>query len=99
MSWFVEAVVAMLPPDAGGRAGVVMPRDGSYCPFVRVGPDEPLLRVRFIEGPPRLMPGETARVVMELDSSAKVPAGTELEIVEWSAAPVGIATVCSLVPA
>jgi hypothetical protein len=97
MSHYVEAIVAMFPPDAGGRSSAVLPRDGSYRPFARLV-DGPLLRVRFIEGPPQLVPGETARVVIEVDGSAVLHVGAEIEILEHSIDPVGVATICALRP-
>ncbi|HEY3054061.1 MAG TPA: hypothetical protein VGK04_11810, partial [Thermoanaerobaculia bacterium] len=64
MSDFLEAVVTMLPREAGGRSSPVSPRDGSYRPFARFLSGGPLLRVRFIEGPPTLAPGDSGRVVL-----------------------------------
>lgn len=95
MSDYVEAIVAMFPRDAGGRSGVVLPRDGSYQPFARLA-DGPMLRIRFIEGPPRLGPGDTARVVIEVEGPADLHAGAEIEILEHTLVPVGVATICAL---
>lgn len=60
---FVEAVMLLCPAAAGGRTTAVEPREGSYRPWVRC--DGELVRVRVIEGPPRLGPGDAARVVLE----------------------------------
>ena len=86
---FIEAMLLLLPPDVGGRSSAVAPRDGSYRPFARVG-DE-LLRVRLIEGPALLAPGEAARVVFECDEV--VANGAELQLVELGEQVVGFATV------
>ncbi len=98
MSDFLEAVVTLLPTDAGGRSNAVSPRDGSYRPFARL-PGGALLRLRFIEGPPRLAPGHSGRVVVELEESVSdvelLTSGAELELVEL-AGPVGIVTVSRL---
>lgn len=94
LSDFLEAVVVMLPAEAGGRAGAVSPRDGNYCPFARDAAG-PLLRVRFIEGPPTLAPGEAARVVMEIEAgrgSFLMP-GAELDLVEPHSGKAGVITV------
>ena len=91
---FLEAYVSLFPADAGGRGGVIAPRDGSYRPFARlVDYPEPLLRIRFIEGPPRLAAGDVARVVAELESSVELVPGTELELVEHAGRVVGLITV------
>lgn len=82
MSW-IEGLVVLLPADAGGRTEMVMPRDGSYRPWARIAGDGQLLRVRFIEGPPNVFPGESARVVIEIEGdSGVVRTGTELELVD-----------------
>lgn len=91
---FLEAYVSLFPAEAGGRGGVIAPRDGSYRPFARiVDVPEPLLRIRFIEGPPRLSAGDVARVVAELESSVDLHPGTELELVEHAGRVVGLMTV------
>lgn len=96
MSW-IEGLVVLLPEDAGGRAEMVMPREGSYCPWARIAGDDQLLRVRFIEGPPAVFPGECARVVVELEAEAAgLRSGTELELVD-GAKLVGLITVGRLV--
>jgi hypothetical protein len=94
---FLEAYVSLFPRDAGGRGGVIAPRDGSYRPFARIvdGP-EPMLRIRFIEGPPRLLAGDGARVVVELETPASLRAGAELELVEHAGRVVGVMTVLRL---
>ena len=90
---FVEAIVMMLPREAGGRTTAVFPREGNYRPYVREA-EGPLLRVRFIEGPARLAPGDVARVVMEMDgSSAVLLPGCELDLLEHEAARTGVVTV------
>ena len=80
---FVEALVAFLPTDAGGRARPVAPREGSYRPHARAAAGEPLLRVRFIEGPPQIAPGEDGRVVVEIENDVALAAGCELDVVEF----------------
>jgi len=89
---FVEALVAFLPTDAGGRAGPVAPREGSYRPHARLAGDEPMLRIRFIEGPPRIAPGEDGRVVVEVETDVRLAAGCELDVVELGRV-VGVLTV------
>jgi hypothetical protein len=93
MSQFLEAIALLLPSDAGGRAAAVSPRDGSYRPFARAS--ESRLRIRMIEGPPQLAPGQSARVVVEVESGAidSLIAGAELDLVEFDDAPVGLLTV------
>ena len=96
MATFLEAIVTMLPAEAGGRPGTFTPRDGSYRPFVRV--DDVMLRVRFIEGPPAVAPGDTARVVAELedDLTADLTAPCELDILEHGQRSVGFLTIARL---
>jgi len=77
---FLEAVVLLLPPEVGGRAAAIAPREGSYRPLVGS------THMRFIEGPPTIEPGHGGRVVVELervsgDEVDLVP-GRELEIIE-----------------
>lgn len=99
MSDFLEAVVTMLPREAGGRLTPVLPRDGSYRPFARLQAGGPLLRLRFIEGPPVLAPGDCGRVVMEIETTIDdglLTSGVELELVEHEAAPVGLVMVSRL---
>jgi len=93
MSYFLEAIALLLPSDAGGRAAAVSPRDGSYRPFALAA--ESRLRIRMIEGPPLLAPGQSARVVVEVESGAieSLVPGTELDLVEHDDAPIGILTV------
>ena len=65
-------------------------------PLLRLFADQ-LLRVRFIEGPPAVFPGESARVVIELEAEpAGVRSGTELELVDGTKL-VGLITVGRLV--
>jgi len=98
MSDFVEAIVSLLPADIGGREVPVAPRDGSYRPFARAGSD--MLRIRMIEGPPRLDPGDEARVVVEVETSsfdeALLAPGAELDLVEHEGRRVGILSVLRL---
>ena len=96
MATFLEAIVTMLPADAGGRASVFAPRDGSYRPFVRV--DDAMLRVRFIEGPPVVAPGDTARVVAQIedDDVTELPRGRELDLFEHGVNSVGFLMVARL---
>ena len=100
MSDVLEAVVTMLPPEAGGRTNPVSPRDGSYRPFARLRSGGPLLRVRFIEGPPSLAPGDSDRIVLEIESSEfdndLLRRGDELELLEPETSAVGVATVSRL---
>lgn len=98
MTDFIEAVVTLLPREAGGRQSPVSPRDGTYRPFI--GDGGARLRVRFIEGPPRLAPGETGRVVLEIESDGAVGAilfsGSELELFEAESRAIGLVTVARL---
>jgi len=98
MSDFVEAIVSLLPADIGGREVPVAPRDGSYRPFARAGSD--VLRIRMIEGPPRLDPGDEACVVVEVETSsfdeALLAPGAELDLVEHEGRRVGILSVLRL---
>ena len=93
MAYFLEALALLLPSDAGGRAAAVSPRDGSYRPFALAA--ESRLRIRMIEGPPLLAPGQSARVVVEVESGAieALLPGAELDLVEPDDSPVGILTV------
>lgn len=97
MTDFLEAVVTMLPPDIGGRTDPVLPRAGSYRPFARLRSGGPLLRVRFIEGPPTLAPGDSDRVVLELETTdvadEVLVTGAELELIEREMRAVGVVTV------
>lgn len=100
MSDFIEAIVTLLPSEAGGRNDVVLPRDGSYRPFARFCVGGLLLRVRFIEGPPTLGPGDSGRVVLELETAgiddALLFSGAELELIERAGSSVGLVTVSRL---
>lgn len=92
MSVFIEAMLLLLPPDAGGRHAPVAPREGSYRPFVRI--DDRLTRARLLEGPPLLAPGDEARVVLELErDDATFDEVAELRLLEHDDAVVGIVTV------
>ena len=92
MSTFLEAMLLLLPPDAGGRSAPVAPREGSYRPFARHGPR--VVRACLFEGPPLLGPGEEDGVMLELESDIdNVHRGAELEILEWGERVVGLATV------
>lgn len=96
MSDFIEAFVLMLPSEAGGRLTPIAPRDGSYQPFIRVRDEKTMLRVRFIEGPPAIAPGDSARVVVELENErdrVRLSMGTELDLLEPDASTVGYLTV------
>ena len=89
---FLEAVVLLLPTDAGGRVLGIAPREGSYRPTVGSTP------MRFIEGPPTIEPGQAARVVVEIEEGAdrlQLNAGAELQIFEQERV-VGILTVTRL---
>ena len=92
MSTFLEAMLLLLPSDAGGRSAPVAPREGSYRPFARHGPR--VVRARLFEGPALLGPGEEDRVMLELESElAAVRRGSELQILELGERVVGVATV------
>jgi translation elongation factor EF-Tu-like GTPase len=92
MSVFIEAMLLLLPPDAGGRHSPVAPREGSYRPFVRI--DDSTSRVRLLEGPPLLVPGDEARVMLEVETeSAIVRSGAEYQLLEHDEQVVGILTV------
>jgi len=90
---FLEAVVFLLPTDAGGRADPIAPREGSYQVIVGTTP------MRFIEGPPTIEPGQAGRVVIEIRNEdidrLQITAGAELEIVEQERV-VGLLTVTRL---
>lgn len=81
---FLEALVTLLPTDAGGRALPVALREGSYRPYARLGMGEPLLCLRFIEGPPLIAPGQEAWVVVELESDVHLAGGSELDVLAHS---------------
>lgn len=92
MSVFLEAMLLLLPPDAGGRSGPVAPREGSYRPYARHGGR--IVRARVFEGPPLLGPGEEDRVMIELESDVdSLGRGVELEILERDERTVGVLTV------
>ena len=91
VSSFIEATLLLLPPDAGGRASAVAPREGSYRPFAWIA--DRLTRIRLLEGPPRLAPGEEARVVLEVEEEIDMHRGEELRVVELDDRVVGIATI------
>lgn len=91
MSAYVEAMLLLLPPDAGGREAPVAPREGSYRPFAWIGGQ--LTRIRLLEGPAQLGPGEEARVMIEIEKDVALRRGAELRVVELDDRIVGIATV------
>ena len=92
MPVFVEAMLLLLPPDAGGRQSPVAPREGSYRPFMRV--DEQTTRARLLEGPPLLLPGDEARVMLEVEGDGRaVRDGAEYPVLELDQRVVGIVTV------
>lgn len=91
MSSYVEATLLLLPQDAGGRETAVAPRDGSYRPLAWI--DERLTRIRLLEGPAVLAPGEEARVMLEIEADLEMTRGDELRVVELDDRLVGIATV------
>lgn len=91
MSAFIEAMLLLFPTDAGGRETAVAPRDGSYRPFACI--DERRTRIRLLEGPSRLAPGEEARVVLEIEDDVDVTRGEELRVVELDDRVVGLATI------
>jgi hypothetical protein len=75
MGDFAEAFVTFLPSEVGGRHTPIAPRDGNYCPFLRLG--DVLICVRFIEGPSSIAPGDSDRVVVEVE----MPPGGQLPLV------------------
>ena len=92
MTGYLEAMLLLLPPEAGGRSLPIAPREASYRPFARFGAG--LSRVRVIEGPPLLAPGEEARVVVEIESDVDVVySGNEIRLFEHDAQPVALLTV------
>lgn len=104
MSDYLEGVVTLLPADAGGRTSAIAPRDGSYCPYAIAAGGE-RLRIRIIEGPPSIAPGNDGRVVAELEwpmpNTQDFIAGAEFDLIEDERF-VGILTVtrlCRAVPA
>jgi hypothetical protein len=89
---FIEAMLLLLPADAGGRSAPVAPREGSYRPFARHGPRT--VRARVFEGPTQLAPGEEDRVMLELESDIEsLGRGAELQILERDERVVGHLTV------
>ena len=76
MGDFLEAVVLLLPPDAGGRIEPIAPREGTFRPLIGSA------RARFIEGPPAIEPGCSGLVVIELESDCDIVAGAEVPIHE-----------------
>ena len=97
VSDFIEILVTLLPSDAGGRSSSIAPRNGTYRPFVRSAHGE-RARVRFLEGPPRIAPGDAALVVAEVESDADevLVAGVELDLIEPDGRLVGLATAVRL---
>jgi len=95
---YLEALMLLLPSEAGGRQSAIEPRQGAYRPMARTA-DGSTLRVRIIEGPPRVAPGQDARVVAEVESPQVVEAllapGSELDLIEQERV-VGILTVARL---
>src|SRR5207244_11861459 len=89
---FIEALVTFIPTDAGGRQQPVAAREGTYRPHARVAAGEPLLRIRIIEGPPLIAPGQEARVVVEVEGDGALAAGAELDVLEFDRM-VGVMTV------
>jgi len=85
MNNYVEALFVLLPEDAGGRAAAVEPRGGGYCPMLR-GADGAMLRIRVIEGPPRIAPGQDGHVVAHVETpladDALLAPGSELDVIE-----------------
>lgn len=81
MADFLEALITLLPVEAGGRASAIYPRHGSYRPFVVAGGER--LRIRVIEGPPMIAPGQDGRIVAEIETPiASLVAGAELDLIE-----------------
>jgi hypothetical protein len=97
VSDFLEILVTLLPTDAGGRSSPIAPRDGTYRPVLRSSHGA-LARVRFLEGPPQIVPGDAALVVaeIEIDSDDMLRAGAELDLMEPGERQVGLATAIRL---
>ncbi|HXG59263.1 MAG TPA: hypothetical protein VNL91_09595 [Thermoanaerobaculia bacterium] len=94
MAGFLEAVVMLFPLDLGGPAHEISPREGSYRPFARVSATGERFRVRMIEGPPLLAPGDTARAVFEIESDiTPIAGGSEADLIELEGRIVGAMTV------
>ena len=91
VSEFVEILVTLLPADAGGRTSPVAPRSGTYRPVIRSAQGD-RARVRFLEGPPQIAPGDAALVVAEIDADITLFAGDELDLIEPGERHVGIVT-------
>jgi len=94
---YLEALMLLLPSEAGGRQSAVEPRQGAYRRVARTA-NGSTLRVRIIEGPPRIAPGQNARVVAEVESpfdEALLVPGSELDLIEQERV-VGILTVARL---
>ncbi len=93
MGDFLEAVLLLLPTDAGGRLRPIAPREGTYRPIVGS------MLVRFIEGPPSIEPGGGGRVVVEVETppfdETDLAPGSELEVIEDERV-VGLLTVTRL---
>ena len=96
MGHFLEILVTMLPSEAGGRTSAVSPREGTYRPIVRSMQGD-RARVRFLEGPPQIAPGDAALVVAELETADdSLCAGEELDLIEPGDHLVGIVTLMRL---
>lgn len=85
--------MTLIPSSAGGRTSPVAPRNGTYRPLVRSQRGD-RARVRFLEGPPQIAPGDGALVVAELEagSDESIFAGDELDLIEPGDHLVGIVT-------
>ena len=78
---FLEALITLIPSEAGGRTSAIYPRHGSYRPFLAAGGER--LRIRVIEGPPSIAPGHEGKIVAEIETPARdFVAGAELEVIE-----------------
>ena len=97
VSDFIEILATLLPSDAGGRTSPIAPRDGTYRPILRSLHGE-RARVRFLEGPPQIAPGDAALVVAEVESDPDevLRAGAELDLMEPDGRLVGLATAIRL---
>lgn len=81
---FLEALMTLLPAEAGGRTSSIAPRDGSYRPFAQSAGGG-RLRIRVIEGPPTIAPGDNGSVVAEIETPvvfSELTAGMELDLIE-----------------
>lgn len=92
MSAFVEAFLTLIPAEAGGRHTSLSPREGSYRPWATPFASPDRVRLRVIEGPPSLAPGDSAMIVAEIESGSPdaLAAGAELDLLDIDDQRVGL---------